>query len=191
MSARELKPNTLALSSAPFLTQACVHGVFFWCWRVRVGAPLFFLQILQQWLDFVAAADTRGQNNGQDKTNQVLGGDAKKPPHANDYRPASSRSSGGSGGSDKHSRRAASCAEAGRHARTTLCLELLPPPLRATHAWHLNNLVGVDCERRGVRPTGGNNSSSSGNGSGRHVNGGGAVAEAQRIKDSLVVLYVS
>jgi hypothetical protein len=136
--------------------------------------------VLQQWLDFAAAADKRGGQAGRDKSSDLPA-----------YSPSSGRSSGGSVSADHHRREASSAAEAGRQARTTLCLELLPPHLRANHAWRLNALVGVDCEAvrlrsRGGGGNGGGHSSSHSSGGG---SGGGALAEAERVTDVLGVLY--
>jgi hypothetical protein len=160
---RSAPPPFFATAASPFHSRP--FGV--WC------------TVLQQWLDFAAAADKRGSKAGRDKSSDLPA-----------YSPSSGRSSGGSVSAD-HSRREASSAEAGRQARTTLCLELLPPHLRANHAWRLNALVGVDCEavrlrsRGGGGGNGGGHSSSHSSGGG---SGGGAVAEAERGPDVLGVL---
>jgi hypothetical protein len=152
-------PPFFVTAASPFHTRP--FGV--WC------------TILQQWLDFVAAAEKKKGKLSQNKSQEQL--EAANLNAANN--------------SDNASRREAnSAAEAGRQARTTLCLELLPHSLRAAHAWRLNALVGVDCEAvrlrsRTTTTNAGSSGSSSGNG-----NSDGTESLAQFHKASLVVLCV-
>jgi len=142
--------------------------------------------ILQQWLDFVAAAEKKKGKLSQNKSLETL--EANLLSSANNN--SNSNSAPNASVSADHSRReASSVAEAGRQARTTLCLELLPHSLRAAHAWRLNALVGVDCEAVRLRSRTATNAGSGGSGSGGG-GGGGAESPAQSRKASLVVLCV-